>query len=349
MTSESNRIGSIGITFITSIFQKWGWGFQAISQENDDGYDGLLYIRSKKNDSDEPNNKSKQSWMFTGGMIHVQVKTGNSFISSKDKNEIKLRIKNLAQKKHIWQTSPIPCILIHVDLDVDDEPTLSYWADLKSQDTYNVQTSTIINIPLKNRLAKSQECKGPLRRLARVSKDYYKKPTIDLKNNDSLKGVLPSTLKGNLRTSLKLRAIQFYQEWKNTSPKNPSFGYILINRTGWSHITRKGRPLARIEASFSLLPIAARIISDVCTWRTLTPRKVYDKRNDGYTSIVDFIGLTANVIVGHRQATEVMVVLKRETKFKTSDGDTTAQTRLWFYTVYEPGRGKKGVGGTLAL
>ncbi|WP_431632562.1 hypothetical protein [Enterobacter chengduensis] len=66
----------------------------------------------------------------------------------------------------------------------------------------------------------------------------------------------------------------------------------------------------------------------------------YDNRKDGFTSIVDFVGLTAKVILKNRSSAEVMVVLKREIKFKTSEGDTTAKTRLWFYTVYEPGRGK---------
>ncbi|MCE1275510.1 DUF4365 domain-containing protein [Enterobacter hormaechei subsp. xiangfangensis] len=340
MTSESNRIGSIGVNFITSIFTKWGWGFQPISQENDDGFDGLLYIRTKKTDPAEPNNKSKQSWNFTGGVIHVQIKTGSSFITKKDKDIIKIKINKLEQKKEIWQISPIPCILIHVNLDDDDEPSHTYWADLKLQDTYNPKESSVITIPVKNRLAKSKECQGPLRRLAKVSKNYAEKPVLDFRNNDSLKGVIPATLPGNLNDSLKYRAIKFYQQWKNAGAKNPYFGDILINRTGWSHITRKGRPITRIEASFGLLPIAARIINEVSRWRMLTPTRVYDNRKDGYTSIIDFVGLTAKIILKHRTSTEVMVVLKREVKFKTSEGNATAKTRLWFYTVYEPGRGK---------
>lgn len=162
----------------------------------------------------------------------------------------------------------------------------------------------------KNRLAKSKECQGPLRRLARVSKNYSEKPILDLRHNDSLKGILPLSLPGNLKDSLKYRAIKFYQEWKETGAKNPFFGDILINRTGWSHITRKGRPIARIEASFGLLPIAARIINEVSRWRMLTPMRRYDNRKDGFTSIVDFVGLTAKVILKNRSSAEVMVVLK---------------------------------------
>ncbi|MEG1112927.1 MAG: DUF4365 domain-containing protein [Hafnia sp.] len=341
MTSESNRTGSLGIGYISNLMKRWGWGFQDISQENDDGFDGIIYIRSKKTAEAEPNNRSKQSWDFTGGMIHVQVKTGGSYFSSQNKNEIKLKIKNLENKKKIWNASPIPCILIYVALDDDDDFLHSHWADLKSEKTYNSQQGSIlINIPFKNRLVKSQECKGPLRRLARGTKNHTEKPLIDLTCNDSLDGVLPLTLKGSFNEHLKRKAISFYKKWKETGSTNPYFGKVIINRTGWTHITRQGRPLARIESSFTLLPIAARIINDISSWRMLTPMRKYENRKDDYICITDFIGITAKVVLRERQSTEVMVVLKRETKYKKSEGEANAITRVWFYTVYEPGRGR---------
>lgn len=339
MTSESNRIGSLGINYVERVLLKWGWGFQSVSQENDDGYDGLIYIRSKRLNQQDPENKSKQSWDFTGGLIHCQVKTGESYVSSKNKSEIKLKINNLSEKKEIWRKSPVPCILIFVYED-DNDKEYSYWADLKSRDTYYDDSTSIIKIPLMNRFSKSQECKGPLRRLARVSGGNGDNPLIDIKNNDSLSGVLPSSLKGSLSHPLKREAIDFFQKWKLVGATNPYFGKVLINRTGWSHITRKGRPIARIKASFNLLPIAARIINDVSTWRTLTPMRKYENRKDGYVCITGFIGLTAKVILRERQSSEVMVVLKRETRIKEIEGKTNTETRLWFYTVYEPGRGK---------
>ncbi|MEG6137987.1 DUF4365 domain-containing protein [Enterobacter kobei] len=340
MTSEANRIGSLGISHAKTVFTQWGWAFESISQENDDGFDGLVYIRSKKTAPKDPENRSKHSWVFTGGMIHVQVKTGESYISSRNKNEIKLKIQNLDEKLKIWKSSPIPCILIYVGLDSNDIPIHSYWTDLKSADTYPEGTTSIINVPLKNRIGRSPECKGPLWRLARGSINSYIKPLLDLTQNDSLDGILPLTLKGPLSTPTKIKAIDFFQKWKKIGAINPYFGPVLINRTGWSHITRKGRPLGRIESSFNLLPIAARIINDISTWRMLTPMRRYENRKDGYISITDFIGLTAKVIVRVRQSTEVMVILKRETKFKADEGESNAITRVWFYTVYEPGRGK---------
>lgn len=43
MTSESNRIGKMGVNYIEGVLTRWGWGYQSISQENDDGFDGLIY------------------------------------------------------------------------------------------------------------------------------------------------------------------------------------------------------------------------------------------------------------------------------------------------------------------
>lgn len=340
MTSESNRTGSLGINYVENVLLRWGWGFQPISQENDDGYDGLIYIRSKRSNPQDPNNKSKQSWIFTGGLIHVQVKSGDRYISSRNKDEIKLKINNLNERKKIWKISPIPCILIFVAED-DNEVEYSYWADLKSETTYIEDSNSTIKVPTKNRFSKSQECKGPLRRLAKTSGNQAKKPLINLSESDSLSGFLPSSINGDLNYSLKRKAINFYQQWKLIDVTNPYFGRVLINRTGWSHITRKGRPIARIVASFNLLPIAARIINDVSTWRMLTPMRRHENRKDGHVCVTDFIGLTARVILKERHSSEVMVVLKRETRFKKSEEKTdTATTRLWFYTVYEPGRGK---------
>lgn len=335
MTSESNRIGSLGVNYVTDVLLRWGWGYQPISQENDDGFDGIIYIRKKHSAPQVPENKSKRSWTFTGGLIHVQVKSGYGYVSSRNESEIKLNIKNLDKKKIIWGKSPIPCILIFFYED-ESEVAHSYWVDLKSELTYIDGSNSLIKVPLKNRFAKSQECQGPLRRLASISNNYANKPLIDLSKTDSLNGILPISLNSNLNYPLKVKAIEFYQNWKSIVVTNPHFGPVIINRTGWSHITRQGRPIARIEASFNLLPVAARIINDVSIWRKLTPMRTYKERKDGDVCNIDFVGLTARVIMKNRTSSEVMVVLKRETKLK----DGKSETRLWFYTVYEPGRGK---------
>ncbi|MEG1313852.1 MAG: BRCT domain-containing protein, partial [Bacilli bacterium] len=151
------------------------------------------------------------------------------------------------------------------------------------------------------------------------SGNYTDKYVIDMGKSDSLDSILPSSLKGNLNSPLKRKAIEFYQQWKLIGATNPYFGQVIINRTGWSHITRQGRPIARIETSFNLLPIAARIINDVSKWRTLTAMRRYENRKDNYICHIDFIGLTAKVILKERNSSDVMVILKRETRFKKNE------------------------------
>ncbi|AWP32154.1 hypothetical protein B9D02_05985 [Pantoea vagans] len=339
MTSESNRTGALGVNYVEKVLLKWGWGYQKIDQENDDGFDGIIYVRAKKVDPKKPDDKRKQSWEGTGGLIHVQIKTGEGYVSSKNKQEIRLNLDNLPAKRVLWKKSVLPCILIFV---YEDEKgnEYSYWADVKSDETYVSPTSSLIKVPLKNRFFVSPECKGPLRKLARISQGYGPKPVIDLSIYDSLNGILEPKLPGGLNLTLKSKAAQFYKNWKRNGAWNPYFGLVLINRTGWSHITRKDRPMGRIESSFALLPYASRIINDISTWRMLTPVRIYKNRQDKHITYVDFIGLTAKVVMRNRGATEVMVVLKRETKFKDRDSNLEPETRLWFYTVYEPGRGK---------
>lgn len=339
MTSESNRVGVLGANYVERVLTKWGWGFQKVDQQNDDGFDGIIYVRSKKFDADKPDDKRKQFWEGTGGLIHVQIKSGDGYISKRDKEEIRINISDLQKKREIWRKSAIPCVLIFISEDQKGED-YAYWVDVKSNDPYLSATSNILIIPLKNRFFISQECKGPLRKLARVSQGYSNKPLIDISKFDSLHGLLEPKLLGGLNISLKQRAARFYKSWKRNGAKNPYFGDVLINRTGWSHITRKSRPMGRIESSFNLLPYASRIINDVSTWRMLTSPKRYEDRQDKHITYVDFVGLTAKVVIKSRGSTEVMVVLKREIKYENGDVSAGPITRLWFYTVYEPGRGK---------
>ncbi|HAT7540679.1 TPA: DUF4365 domain-containing protein [Citrobacter freundii] len=339
MTSESNRTGALGVNYVERVLLEWGWGFQKIDQENDDGFDGIIYIRSKKVDPDKPNDKRRQYWEGTGGLIHVQIKTGDGYLKKRDVQEIRLGLQKVDEKRLLCKRSALPCILIFVSKD-EKGKEYSYWTDLKSDSTYDNKSVNIVKVPLKNRFFISPECKGPLRKLARSSHGYIDKPIIDLTKYDSLHGLIEPKLPGGLNLSLKHRAINFYKDWKRIGAINPYFGEVLINRTGWSHITRKDRPMGRIETSFSLLPYASRIINDVTTWRMLTSLRKYENRQDKHVTHVDFIGLTAKVIIKNRGATEVMVVLKRETKFLHGDLNSKPINRVWFYTVYEPGRGK---------
>lgn len=69
---------------------------------------------------------------------------------------------------------------------------------------------------------------------------------------------------------------------------------------------------------------------------------------DKHITYVDFIGLTAKVIIKNRGSTEVMVVLKRETKFLDGDLNTKPINRVCFTRFMNLDEESK-FGGTIAL
>jgi hypothetical protein len=219
----------------------------------------------------------------------------------------------------------------------------AWWADLKSENSYS--TNGRIIIPLKNRFEVGIECRKPFSRLAAGQLRALELETVNLKES----GALPGNLKGGMGDSLKKSAWNFYSLWKKSGTKHPLLGDIIINRTGWSHITRQGRPVPRIETSFRLLPAAARILEKVHPWKVLRRGKTARIHPDGSWSQLDFLGVSANVIFADRGNTEVVVILRRELRYyeipqadatDNSEKEFKAECRVWFYSVYEPGRGK---------
>ena len=80
VTSESNRISAASTAYVDAVCRAWGWSWQEVGQADDDGFDGLVYLRSKRINKDRP--KDRRSWKheFTGGLIQVQVKSGASYV-----------------------------------------------------------------------------------------------------------------------------------------------------------------------------------------------------------------------------------------------------------------------------
>ena len=143
----------------------------------------------------------------------------------------------------------------------------------------------------------------------------------------------------------KSAAIDFYNQWKKTAPKHSELGPIIVNRTGWAHITRVDRPVSRVLASFELLPAAARIISEIQAWKVLRRGPSVRRFKDGSWSVYDYIGVSALVKWPARASSEVMVILRRQTTFTEAQipiGSPpkvcVVDVKTWFYSVYEPGR-----------
>lgn len=45
MTSEFNRISAASTAYVDSVCRAWGWSWQEMGQVDDDGVDGLVYLR----------------------------------------------------------------------------------------------------------------------------------------------------------------------------------------------------------------------------------------------------------------------------------------------------------------
>ncbi|SDU32567.1 DUF4365 domain-containing protein [Pseudomonas yamanorum] len=344
MTSESNRISAASTAYTDSVCRAWGWSWQEMGQVDDDGVDGLIYLRTMKVDEDRPEDRRSWKHLFTGGLIHVQIKSGASYVARREEDFIEIKIPNIETKRELWKKSPLPVALLYVKEvgGLWKIPSQAWWADLKLTESYTDRGTVIVQ--LKNRFQPGIECLRPFSRLATGQHRALGLAEVDM----SRQGNLPNRL--NLFSkSLKPAAWDFYQIWKAEGASHPTLGTVTINRTGWSHITRVGRPLSRIQASFELLPVAARIIEAVDTWHKLRQGLKTRQFTDGSWAQYDYLGVSAMVKWPAREASEVIVILKRETTLiedssvegsERKDRIRIVGTKTWFYSVYEPGRRK---------
>lgn len=313
-----------------------------MEQVDDDGLDGLVYLRTMEIDPNRQTDRRTWKYLFTGGLIHVQVKSGASYVVARTSDHIEVSFRDLYAKKALWQKSPLPVALIFVQQEpVGRTPKSAWWVDLKSVGSYSPRGSILV--PLKNRFQPGVECRRPFERLASGQHRCLGLSTIDMTTQGSLPNKLSQMSKGT-----KEAAIDFYRLWKSSNPMNPDLGSVIVNRTGWAHMTRVSRPVSRIQTSFELLPAAARIVSEVNAWQVLRRGPTVRTYEDGSWAVYDYLGLSAMAKWPARAPSEVMVILRRQTIF-TEDPTTEPNRRLvrtvdrktWFYSVYEPGRRRK--------
>lgn len=307
-----------------------------MGQTDDDGFDGLVYLRLAKANPERPLDRRAWTHEFTGGLIHVQVKTGDSFVGTNQGDHFEIKIKDIHKKRQIWEKSPLPVALVYVKSEKPGrKPRKAWWANLKDPSSYKTNGTVIVF--LKNRFEEGLECRSPFSKLARHQQRHVGLEQIDMTLEQKNKGM-------SLAITPKYFAWNFYREWKASEVLNPILGPIIVNRTGWSHITRPGRPVSRILASFNLLPAAAEIVEKVKSWRKLRRGQEVRQYSDESWGVYEYIGLSAMVRWPARAPSEVMVILRRLNRFRRSTSDDDAvvliETKTWFYSVYEPGRRK---------
>lgn len=313
-----------------------------MGQADDDGLDGLVYLRAMQVDANKPADRRSWKHMFTGGLIHVQVKSGASHVYARSTDSIEISIAKLSEKRALWMKSPLPVALIYVKEEpIGRMPTVAWWADLKAPGTYSSRNTVFVT--LKNRFQAGIECRRPFERLASGQHRRLGLSEIDM----TVPGPLPSKL-DQMSKGAKAAAIDFYRRWKSAGATNPDLGEVLVNRTGWAHMTRVDRPVPRIQTSFELLPAAARIVAEVTSWQVLRRGDTVRTFENGSWAVYDYLGLSAMVKWPARAPSEVMVILRRQTTFAEESTTTPPQStvrvvdrKTWFYSVYEPGRRKK--------
>lgn len=341
MTSESNRISAASTSYVDSVCRAWGWSWSEMGQADDDGLDGLVYLRAMEVNPLKPNDRRSWKHQFTGGLIHVQVKSGASYVASETQDHLVIKITNLAIKRDLWLKSPLPVALVYVKEEpMGQRVTKAWWADLKLLSSFAANDTIIV--PKKNRFQHGIECRQSFGRLAIGQHRQRGLQEIDM----SIRDVLPSRLP-MLSGGAKFSAWNFYQKWRAIGASNPELGAVIVNRTGWSHITRVGRPVSRIQTSFDLLPAGARILATVRNWQLLRRGTSQRKYLDGSWGEYEYLGLSAMVNWTSREPSEVMVILRRQTILK-EEVDSTGLRKIrllgrktWFYSIYEPGRGKR--------
>ena len=339
MTSESNRISAASTAYVDGVCRAWGWSWSEIGQADDDGLDGLVCVRTMAVDPDKPKDRRAWKHLFTGGLIHVQVKSGASYVVAITLDHIEITFRNLDAKRELWLKSPLPVALVYVKgAPLGKVPKRAWWVDLKSERSYSSEGSILI--PLRNRFEAGIECRRPFERLASGQLRRLGLVNVDM----TIPGPLPNKL-NQMSLGAKQAAIDFYRTWKLSNPTNPDLGSIIVNRTGWAHMTRVSRPVSRIQTSFELLPAAARIVSEVGVWQVLRRGPKVRTFEDGSWSVYEYLGISAMTKWPARAPSEVMVILRRQTTFAEDptlepnrEGVCMVTRKTWFYSVYEPGR-----------
>jgi len=309
----------------------WECGWQPLDFINDKGLDGKIIMRKGGKD--------------LGVEVNVQVKCGVNYISSEDKNFIKISISNdLLDHINYWKIQQLPTVLVFVVPVIPKRDkhgnvikttiqsktgksrqeivwkesrlkSIAYWVDLKDPNSFSAQSKTIIIISKKNRFG--EHSKGEFIKLVRPFLTDSK--LIDIIPDRDSKKLLSSE-------NLRVEARAFYKEWKNISNgsvecKSLNNANIIISRTGWNHITSKDRGKERRAESLRLLGIARQMITEVPNYFLL-------QQTENTDYIEQKIGLRANLISKGRNKSKIQVIiLRRKFKNKTED-------KLWFYSIH---------------
>lgn len=329
MTNLPSRIRTkneaTGMRVVAQYIQEfWECGWQTLDARNDKGIDGLILMRKKNID--------------LGVKINVQVKCGAKYISSENKDEIRISIdneKDLIEHIEYWTKQNEPAILVYVNPAKPDRDksgnilkndkgliiwkesrlnSKAWWVDLKNENLKVENFKTLISIPKKNVFG--EHSKGDFYKLIKPLLSNSHLPLIEL-NNESKR--LLSSL------ALKKDSREFYKEWKNGNTvfckalkKN-----IRVSKTGWNHILSSNRGIERRVNSLKLLGVARQIINEVDEEKYFLLNQ-----SEGFLELEQKFGIRARYIDKQLGEQVVQVIISR--KLNTEN----KKEKLWFYSVH---------------
>lgn len=321
---QKEIIGLIAVQ--QAVVAEWNCDWQPYDHSNDEGIDGIILMRRGQSPS-----------KATGGVVFVQVKCGGDGYRKDQKQHpdhigISLGGEYIDEHRPRWDVVPGPAVLIFVDDTVDHKNPPCWWVDLKSDESYSITNKGLVLIPKNQKLG--SHAKGTFHKLCGSGPTDRKLPTVSISRELDF----PIVLSKN--ESLRNDAWEYYKQWRNSNERtNPTMGEILVNRTGWKHITRLGRRPERIIQSWMLLPAAKQILQNVSEVEFLRLGSKQELE-DGAIKLTDFLGLRANVKFTYRHESIVQVVLKR-VRVVNSAHERHEREKVWFYSVYELRRGIK--------
>lgn len=290
--------------------------WQNIDAENDNGIDGIIFLRHGK--------------AFLGRLLFVQIKSGPSFMQDyqqrrfADQIGVNIGENYIATHRPRWDAMPGPVILVYV-AQPDKRLSSIYWQDLKKNESYSKSNKGVVLIPRSQTFG--SEAKGALRQLTGSVSDDAPLKRIDMR---MVRRLVDYSVHD--RSTARL----FYKSWSRSNERyHPELGEIEVTNAGWRHVTRRSRNPENVRNSFLLLEAAHQMVIQGAGWRQLGSAKTRNRKQT--TDIVDALSLRATIVFKSRAPATVQVILRRTRTICKQTG--YVRSRLYFYSVHELRRG----------
>lgn len=318
MAIDCHNVSVKGINFVRALVEEqWSSDWQEISQQNDDCYDGVVFLRKRRR-----NTRHK-----TSGILSVQIKTGSGYKveSKKRPGIIGINVgKDYIEKhKRKWKETLGPSILVFVEEEYEGGPKYAWWTDLKLDTSFSTENRNLILIDSRNQFG--EHSKGDMFNLCGINLKSENLPEVTI--NRSEDEIL--TLQNK---SFKKMAREYYVSWQKSGSHNQEFGSVVVTRLGWKHMTRKSKSKRAIYYALMLLPIARKIIQE--TSKSTSIGRLTEIETPDKKSIYSYLGLRARIKSEFRNDFVVQVILRREKVYNKSL-DKIETERIKFFTTYE--------------